>query len=101
MTAERTGRMPPLRVRVRCVTPLASAPLRLAARADLAVDACALPRTYAGQEAEGDETPYPGCVTPLAYGSLRAPTLRSALARFLGRTPGRRRRETRRLTRAV
>ena len=25
-------------------------------------------------KAEGDDAPYPGCVTPLAFGSLRAPT---------------------------
>ena len=73
--------------------------LRLAARADLR-SALALPRAYAGQEAESDDTPYSGCLASLGSASLRAPTSGRRL-RFLGRTPGRRRRATIRLTRAV
>ena len=65
-----------------CVTSLASAALRLAARADLGLiflerswrrrsALAALPPTYAGMKAEGDEALYPGCVTSLASAALR------------------------------
>ena len=83
---------------------LDSARLRLAARASLTARACALHPTYASMKAERDGALFPGCLTPLAFASLRLAAradLRSALARFPQRTPGWRRRATERLTRAV
>ena len=87
----------------------AEVPSETPARAErLRSAAPALHPTYAWMETEGDEAPYPGCLTPLgvaALASLRTPTsVRSALnavggdgrrlLRFLQRTPGWRRRET-------